>query len=55
MKRESQKIGDKAVQQLDEINEQEWLHAATTNPTFDFLREPEEDIYKLTDGKPFSY
>ena len=55
MKRESQKIGDKAAQQLEEINEQEWLHAAATNPTFYFLKDPEEDIYTLTDGKPFTY
>ncbi|MEM1172726.1 MAG: hypothetical protein AAGJ08_27525 [Cyanobacteria bacterium P01_H01_bin.35] len=55
VKRESQKIGDKAAQQLEEINEQEWLQAAATNPTFDFLKDPEEDIYTLTDGKPFTY
>ena len=37
----------------DEINEQEWLKAAAHNPALDFLKDPEEDIYSLTDGKPF--
>jgi len=36
-----------------DIDEMEWLRAATVNPAFDFLREPEEDIYTLTDGRPF--
>jgi len=33
--------------------EMEWLKAASTNPAFGFLKEPEEDIYTLDDGKPF--
>ena len=37
-----------------EIGEREWLRAAATNPAFDFLKEPEEDIYTATDGKPFN-
>ncbi len=36
-----------------DIEEQEWLRTAAANPAFDFLREPEEDIYTLTDGKAF--
>ena len=36
-----------------DIDEMEWLRAAATNPAFDFLKEPEEDIYTLADGKPF--
>lgn len=36
-----------------DINEKEWLYAAAKDPSFDFLKEPEEDIYSLTDGKPF--
>ncbi len=36
-----------------DIDECEWLRAAATNPAFDFLKEPEEDIYTLADGKPF--
>lgn len=38
----------------DEIDEQEWLQAAANNPVFDFLKDPEEDIYTLADGKPFN-
>ncbi len=38
----------------DEIDEQEWLQAAASNPVFDFLKDPEEDIYTLADGKPFN-
>ena len=36
-----------------DINEKEWLRAASANPAFDFLKEPGEDIYTLADGKPF--
>ncbi len=36
-----------------EIGEQAWLRAAAANPAFDFLRDPAEDIYTRTDGKPF--
>jgi len=34
--------------------EEEWLRAAAANPAFDFLREPQEDIYTLADGRPFN-
>lgn len=37
----------------DEWNESEWVQAAAHNPAFDFLNDPEEDIYALTDGEPF--
>ena len=33
--------------------ETEWLHAAATNPAFDFLKDPEEDVYTLADGDRF--
>ncbi len=36
-----------------DIDEREWLRAAATNPAFDFLKEPAEDIYSINDGKPF--
>jgi hypothetical protein len=36
-----------------EINEAEWLYAAATNPVFDFLKDPAEDIYTAEDGEPF--
>lgn len=37
----------------DKWDESEWLQAAAHNPAFDFLNDPEEDIYSLADGKPF--
>ena len=37
----------------EDIPEAEWLHAASTNPVFQFLNDPEEDIYTEEDGKPF--
>ena len=37
-----------------EIGENEWLKAAASNPTFDFLEDPDEDIYTLDDGQPFN-
>ncbi len=37
----------------DEIDEKAWYRYAMNNPSFDFLKEPEEDIYTVTDGKPF--
>lgn len=37
-----------------DIDAGEWLKAATANPAFDFLTAPDEDIYSLEDGRPFS-
>lgn len=37
----------------EDIDEKEWLYAAASNPSFDFLKEPEEDIYTSEDGRPF--
>ena len=37
-----------------EIGEKEWLKAAASNPAFDFLKDPAEDIYTLDDGQPFN-
>ena len=37
-----------------EIGENEWLKAAASNPAFDFLKDPAEDIYTLDDGQPFN-
>jgi hypothetical protein len=37
----------------DEWDEEEWLRAAARNPAFEFLKDPEEDIYSLNDGEPF--
>ncbi len=38
----------------DEIDDILWLHAASHNHAFAFLADPEEDIYSITDGKPFN-
>lgn len=37
----------------EDFSENEWLQAASKNQAFDFLNEPDEDIYTLADGKPF--
>jgi len=39
---------------LDEWDEKKWLQAAARNPAFGFLKDPEEDIYSLADGKPIN-
>ena len=36
-----------------DMDEKEWLRAAGQNPAFDFLKDPTEDQYTLSDGKPF--
>ena len=36
-----------------DIKEKDWLKAAASNPAFDFLKHPEENIYSHADGKPF--
>jgi hypothetical protein len=36
-----------------EWNEIEWLKASLNNSAFEYLRDPEEDIYTINDGKPF--
>lgn len=42
--------------EIDElVNEQIWVKSIATNPVFDFLNDPTEDIYSLTDGQPFEY
>lgn len=37
----------------EDIDEATWLYAASKNPAFSFLAEPDEDIYELSDGEPF--
>ncbi|NUQ83473.1 MAG: hypothetical protein HUU11_02060 [Anaerolineales bacterium] len=34
-------------------SETDWLKATLSNPAFEYLRDPEEDIYTISDGKPF--
>jgi hypothetical protein len=36
-----------------DIPDQEWYQAASSNPAFDFLNDPAEDIYSPSDGNPF--
>ena len=31
----------------------DWLKAAATNPAFEFLRDPAEDVYRPSDGESF--
>jgi 5,10-methylene-tetrahydrofolate dehydrogenase/methenyl tetrahydrofolate cyclohydrolase len=35
-------------------DEKLWLNAISSNPAFDFLSEPEENIYSIKDGEPFN-
>lgn len=42
-----------ALIESDELSEADWLKASLNNPAFDFLNDPSEDIYKISDGKPF--
>lgn len=37
----------------DDLPEREWLSAASSNPAFSFLADPEEDVYGPEDGEPF--
>jgi hypothetical protein len=41
------------IPQEVDIGEKEWLQTASKNPVFDFLKAPGEDIYTLSDGRPF--
>ena len=36
----------------DTIENEEWLAALSSNPAYDFLKDNDEDIYTLSDGKP---
>lgn len=36
----------------DDFAEEEWTKDATSSSVFDFLKDPEEDIYTLDDGRP---
>lgn len=38
--------------EAEDVQESEWMKAASNNEVFDFLNDAEEDIYSLTDGKP---
>ena len=36
-----------------DISETGWLQAAAANPNLNFLKDPEEDIYTLANGRSF--
>lgn len=36
-----------------DMEEREWLSNAANNPAFEFLHDPAEDIYTITDGKQY--
>jgi len=37
-----------------EIDDREWLRQAAVSPAYRFLTDPAEDVYTVSDGKPFS-
>ncbi len=37
-----------------DISEEEWLYVASRSSVYDFLKDDEEDIYSINDGKPFT-
>jgi hypothetical protein len=37
-----------------DFDEKLWLQAARSNPAFEFLTDAAEDVYTVSDGKPFS-
>jgi hypothetical protein len=54
---------NKSVRLIILLNEEEesyeeekiWLQTISKNPSFDFLNEPEEDVYSLKNGEPLNY
>jgi hypothetical protein len=38
----------------EEEEEKLWMNLISKNPAFDFLNEPQEDIYSQKEGKPFN-
>ena len=36
-----------------EMDERSWMQYAAANPAFDFLKDPAENVYSTSDGKPF--
>ena len=37
---------------VEKVEESEWLTSISNNPAFDFLAEEGENIYSLTEGEP---
>ena len=38
----------------EDLDENAWMQTASKNEAFDFLNDPDEDIYSATDGKPLN-
>ena len=38
-----------------DLNEREWMRAASKNEPFGFLKDEAEEIYTLEDGKPLTH
>jgi hypothetical protein len=43
------------AEEKDEDEEKLWLYSVSNNPAFNFLKEKEEDIYSLKDGKAIKH
>lgn len=39
----------------DDLDQESWLQAVASNPSFAFLNDPEEDIYTLDNGHPVNH
>lgn len=44
-------LEDEVYQKEEEIL---WMDSLTKNPAFNFLNEPEEDVYSIKDGEPLN-
>ncbi len=42
------------IEDKESEEEKLWMQSISNNPSFDFLKEPEEDIYSLDDGEPIN-
>ena len=42
------------LENSDDLSEQQWLRALSNNPDLEFLKQAQEDVYTLADGKPFN-
>ena len=43
------------IPEEEEISDQAWLQAISSNPVWNFLHEDAENIYGVEDGKPITY
>lgn len=42
------------IEDKESEEEKLWMQSISNNPSFDFLKEPEEDIYSSNDGEPIN-